>query len=314
VLYAVSKAVARGADSTLTRADLDAAAQAQLRGDLNAWAERTTHARLTLDVLVLPSDEKSQIEEIISAGRNRGKVLHTWGFNEKLPTGKGLVVLLSGEPGTGKTLAAEVIASELGLNLYRVNPAKVVSKFVGETEKNLNEILSQAKSTHAILFFDEADALFSTRVAKVETANDRFVNMETNFLLQQLERYEGMVILATNLETSIDQAFKRRIAYHIVVPFPKPVDRERIWRTLMPSRAPVGKVDYARLGKTFELSGGHIKNAVLRAAYSAAQIRQPLDYQMLAEAAEKECAAAGKLFQHVSEAPPPAPTAKHKKH
>jgi SpoVK/Ycf46/Vps4 family AAA+-type ATPase len=310
VLYAVSKAVARGASSKLTRADLDAAAQAQLRGDLTAWAERTRGTKLTLDVLVLPQDEKSQIEEIIAAGRNRAKVLHSWGFNEKLPTGKGLVVLLSGDPGTGKTLAAEVIAAELGLNLYRVNPAKVVSKFVGETEKNLNEILSQAKSTHAILFFDEADALFSTRVAKVETANDRFVNMETNFLLQQMERYEGIVILATNLETSIDQAFKRRIAYHIVVPFPKPVDRERIWRTLMPSRAPVGKIDYSRLGKTFELSGGHIKNAILRAAYIAAQRDQSIDYDLLAEAAEKECAAAGKLFQHVSD----APAAKPKKH
>lgn len=303
VLYAVAKAVARGGGATLTQADLDAAAQAQLRGDLTAWAERTRHAKLTLDVLVLPADEKSQIEEIIAAGRNRAKVLHSWGFNEKLPTGKGLVVLLSGEPGTGKTLAAEVIASELNLNLYRVNPAKVVSKYVGETEKNLNEILAQAKSTHAILFFDEADALFSTRVAKVETANDRFVNMETNFLLQQLERYEGIVILATNLETSIDQAFKRRIAYHIVIPFPKPPDRERIWRTLMPSRAPVGKIDYARLGKTFELSGGHIKNAILRAAYIAAQREKSIDYDLLAEAAEKECAAAGKLFQHVSDAP-----------
>lgn len=307
VLYAVSKAVARGSGdgpAALTQADLDAAAQAQLRGDLGAWAERTRHARLTLEALVLPHEEKAQIEEIIAAGRNRAKVLHTWGFNEKLPTGKGLVVLLSGEPGTGKTLAAEVIASELSLQLYRVNPAKVVSKYVGETEKNLNEILAQAKSTHAILFFDEADALFSTRVAKVETANDRFVNMETNFLLQQLERYEGIVILATNLETSIDQAFKRRIAYHIVVPFPKPPDRERIWRTLMPSRAPVGDIDFGRLGRTFDLSGGHIKNAILRAAYLAAQHDRPLDYELLADAAEKECAAAGKLFQHVSDKKP----------
>jgi SpoVK/Ycf46/Vps4 family AAA+-type ATPase len=121
--------------------------------------------------------------------------------------------------------------------------------------------------------------------------------------LQQLERYEGIVILATNLETSIDQAFKRRIAYHVVVPFPKPPDRERIWRTLMPSRAPVGKIDYARLGKTFELSGGHIKNAILRAAYIAAQREQPIDQALLAEAAEKECAAAGKLFQNPSHQP-----------
>src|SRR6185503_2437747 len=113
------------------------------------------------------------------------------------------------------------------------------SKYVGETEKNLNEILGQAKSMHAILLFDEADALFATRVAKVESANDRFVNMETNFLLQQLERFEGIVILATNLETSIDQAFKRRIHYNITIPFPDAASRERIWRRLMPERAPV---------------------------------------------------------------------------
>jgi SpoVK/Ycf46/Vps4 family AAA+-type ATPase len=251
-----------------------------------------------MDVLVLPDDEKAQIEEIIAAGKNRAQVLYQWGFSEKLPTGKGLVVLLSGDPGTGKTLAAEVIGAELGLQLYRVNPAKVVSKYVGETEKNLNEILAQAKSTHSILFFDEADALFSTRVAKVETANDRFVNMETNFLLQQLERYEGIVILATNLETSIDQAFKRRIAYHVTIPFPKPVDRERIWRTLLPARAPVAEIDFVKLGKTFELSGGHIKNAILRAAYTAAQKREPISHQLLSDAAEHECAAAGKLFHH----------------
>ena len=299
VLFAVGKAVARGGEPRLRMSDLDQAAQAQLRGDLSLYAERARASTLTLDVLILPPDEMSQIEEIIAAGRNRSTVLYQWGFNEKLTTGKGEVVLLSGDPGTGKTLAAEVIAAELGMKLHRINPAKVVSKFVGETEKNLNEILSQAKSTHSILFFDEADALFATRVSKVESANDRFVNMETNFLLQQMERYEGIVILATNLETSIDPAFKRRIAYHVVIPFPKPPDRERIWRTLVPDRAPkVDDIDYAKLGRTFELSGGHIKNAVLRAAYTAAQLGRSLDYSLMAEAAEKECASAGKLFQN----------------
>jgi SpoVK/Ycf46/Vps4 family AAA+-type ATPase len=297
VLFAVGKAIARGGEPRLTMADLDAAAQAQLRGDLSYYTDKTRATQLTLEVLILPPDEKSQIEEIIAAGRNRSTVLFQWGFNEKLPTGKGLVVLLSGDPGTGKTLAAEVIAAELGMNLQRINPAKVVSKYVGETEKNLNEILSQAKSTHSILFFDEADALFSTRVSKVESANDRFVNMETNFLLQQLERYEGIVILATNLETSIDQAFKRRIAYHVTIPFPKPPDRERIWRTLIPSRAPVVDIDFPRLSRDFELSGGHIKNAILRAAYIAAYQNKPLSYDLLAAAAEHECAAAGKLFR-----------------
>ncbi len=298
VLLAVSRALARSNSAELTMADLDSAAQAQLRGDLSTYAERT-RSTLSLDWLVLPADVRSQIEEIISAGKNRTQVLYRWGFNEKIPTGKGLVVLLSGDPGTGKTLSAEVIAAELGMNLYRINPAKVISKFVGETEKNLNEILAQAKSMHSILFFDEADALFSSRVAKVESANDRFVNMETNFLLQQLERFEGIVILATNLETSIDTAFKRRIHYHVVIPFPDPAARMTIWRGLMPPDAPLaGDVDYAKLGKTFDLSGGHIKNAVMRAAYMAAQSGGHISHALLADAAEKECAAAGKLFQN----------------
>lgn len=297
VLYAVSKAVARGEGSKLNQADLDAAAQAQLRGDLSAFTEKTRAAQLSLEVLILPPDEKVQIEEIISAGRVRAEVLYGWGFSEKLATGKGMVALFAGEPGTGKTLAAEVIGAELGLPLHRVNPAKVVSKYVGETEKNLNEILAQAKSTHSILFFDEADALFATRVAKVESANDRFVNMETNFLLQQLERFEGIVILATNLETSIDQAFKRRIAYHVTLSFPKAVDRERIWRVLIPKNAPCGEIDFGWLGRTFELSGGHIKNAILRASYCAAAAKKPLETAILGEAAEKECGNAGKLFQ-----------------
>jgi SpoVK/Ycf46/Vps4 family AAA+-type ATPase len=297
VLYAVSKSVARGDGSPLAQADLEQAAQAQLRGDLSNFAEKTRGSRLTLEVLILPEEEKSQIREIIAAGRQRAKVLFQWGFSEKLPTGKGLIALFSGEPGTGKTLAAEVVAAELGLPLYRVNPAKVVSKYVGETEKNLNEILSQAKSSNSILFFDEADALFSTRVAKVESANDRFVNLETNFLLQQLERYEGIVILATNLETTIDQAFKRRIAYHVQIPFPKPEDRTVIWRTLIPSKAPSAPIDFAKLARNFELSGGHIKNAILRAAYVAAERGEPIDYDMLAHAAELESVAAGKLFR-----------------
>ena len=308
VLLAVSRALARGGDRRLTQSDLDLAAQTQLRGDLTNFAERT-RSTLTLDVLVLPEDIKSQIVEVICAGRNRAQVLYAWGFNEKIPTGKGLVVLFSGDPGTGKTLSAEVIAAELGMSLYRINPAKVVSKFVGETEKNLNEILAQAKSMHAILFFDEADALFSTRVTKIESANDRFVNMETNFLLQQLERYEGIVILATNLETTIDTAFKRRIHYHITIPFPDPPSRERIWRGLIPLRAPVeSNLDFARLGRTFDLSGGHIKNAIMRAAYMAAQKGVPISMPLIAEAAEKECAAAGKLFQ--SSIPSSEPAAK----
>jgi SpoVK/Ycf46/Vps4 family AAA+-type ATPase len=320
VLLAASRALARSPDAgqglQLTMTDMELAAQAQLRGDLSNYAERT-RSTLGLDVLILPDDIKSQIVEIIAAGKNRAQVLYQWGFNDRIPTGKGLIVLLSGDPGTGKTLSAEVIAAELGMSLYRINPAKVVSKYVGETEKNLNEILGQAKSMHAILFFDEADALFSTRVAKVESANDRFVNMETNFLLQQLERFEGIVILATNLETSIDQAFKRRIHYHIVIPFPDPPARERIWRGIMSPRAPLASdVDFPKLGKTFDLSGGHIKNAVMRAAYLAAQGGTQITHALFCEAAERECAAAGKLFSNMVPTPgvplPAPPTTKKK--
>ena len=312
-LLAVSRALARAGDEppALTMRDLEEASQAQLRGELTNWAERT-RSTLTLEALILPEDVKSQIVEVISAGRNRSQVLFGWGFNERIPTGKGMVVLFSGDPGTGKTLSAEIIAAELGMSLYRVNPAKVVSKYVGETEKNLNEILGQAKAMHAILFFDEADALFSSRVSKVESANDRFVNMETNFLLQQLERFEGIVILATNLETSIDQAFKRRIHYHIVIPFPEPDARARIWRGLIAERAPVEPdLDFAKLGKTFDLSGGHIKNAMMRAAYMAAHREAKISMALLAEAAEKECAAAGKLFQNLA-VPTLAPAPKKK--
>ncbi|HEX2574606.1 MAG TPA: ATP-binding protein [Polyangia bacterium] len=299
VLLAVSRALARGGEAQLSREDLEQAAQAQLRGDLSGYAERTRSA-LSLDVLVLPEDVKAQIVEVIAAGKNRAKVLHVWGFHEKIHSGRGQVVLLSGEPGTGKTLSAEVIAAELGMSLYRINPAKVVSKYVGETEKNLDQILGQAKSLHAILFFDEADALFATRVQRIESANDRFVNLETNFLLQQLERYEGLVILATNLETSIDQAFKRRIHYHVNIPFPDARARTEIWRNLLPERAPLAAdVDFVRLGKIYELSGGHIKNAVMRAAYLAAERTVEISMALLMEAAEKECAAAGKLFQSI---------------
>ena len=271
VLYAVSKAVARGASSTLTRADLDAAAQAQLRGDSDgvgrAHARHQAHARRAGAPV---RGEIADRGDHLRRPQPRQGAAHL-GLQREAADGQRARGALVGRARHRQDAGRRGHRRRARPQPLSRQPGEGGSKFVGETEKNLNEILAQAKSTHAILFFDEADALFSSRVAKVETANDRFVNMETNFLLQQLERYEGIVILATNLETSIDQAFKRRIAYHIVVPFPKPVDRERIWRTLMPSRAPVGKIDYARLGKTFDLSGGHIKNAILRAAYIAAQ-------------------------------------------
>jgi SpoVK/Ycf46/Vps4 family AAA+-type ATPase len=207
--------------------------------------------------------------------------------------------MFDGEPGTGKTLSAEVIAAELGLSLMRVNVANVVSKYIGETEKNLTRVFAEARGAQSILLFDEADSLFSKRV-EVKQANDRFANMEVNVLLQLIERYDGLVLLTTNLKTSLDNALERRLSFKINFPFPDATMRATIWRSMLPSSAPMADdIDFEALAQSFELSGGSIKNAVLRAAYRAAATHVPLDMDLFEEAAKRECQAAGKLFRTV---------------
>lgn len=300
VLLAAGAAAGRASTGRGTPAvcqrDLLEACYSQLRSRLHELADHD-QADLRLDDLILPEDVKGQIVEIIEAVSAQSRVFREWGFGKKFNKGRGLSALFDGDPGTGKTLSAEVIAAELGLGLYRVNVANVVSKYIGETEKNLTRIFTEARGSQSVLLFDEADSLFSKRV-EVKGSNDRFANMETNVLLQLIERYDGLVILTTNLKTSIDNAFERRLSFKINFPFPDPETRASIWAHLLPSEAPIEKeLDFDLLGECFELSGGSIKNAVLRSAYRAAATSKPLSMDLFEDAAKRECQAAGKLFR-----------------
>jgi SpoVK/Ycf46/Vps4 family AAA+-type ATPase len=197
-------------------------------------------------------------------------VLDDWGFDGKLSLGKGVTALFAGPSGTGKTMAAEVIASALGLDLYKIDLSGIVSKYIGETEKNLDRIFTAAENANAILFFDEADALFGKR-SEVHDSHDRYANIEISYLLQKMEQYEGIAILATNLRQNLDDAFVRRLAFTVHFPFPDQADRRRIWAGIWPSATPVAdEVDFDFLSNQFKLSGGNIKNVALSAAFLAA--------------------------------------------
>ena len=300
VLLAAGAAAARAAAgdeaAQVTQRDLLEACHTQIRHRLGEYADREM-TDLRLDDVILPDDVKGQVREIIEAVAAQQIVFREWGFGKKFNKGRGLSALFDGDPGTGKTLSAEVIAAELGLTLMRVNVANVVSKYIGETEKNLTKTFAEARGAQSVLLFDEADSLFSKRV-EVKGSNDRFANMETNVLLQLIERYDGLVILTTNLKTSIDTAFERRLSFKINFPFPEPDMRTIIWQQLLPDTAPLGPdVDFDELGACFELSGGSIKNAVLRAAYRAAASGSLMTMDLFEEAAKRECQAAGKLFR-----------------
>ncbi|MEZ4625421.1 MAG: ATP-binding protein [Thermomicrobiales bacterium] len=211
-----------------------------------------------------------------------------WGFARLLPRGRGISVLFSGPSGTGKTMAAEVIASELGLDLYRIDLATVVSKYIGETEKNLEAIFNAAADANGILFFDEADAIFGRR-SEVKDAHDRYANLEISYLLQKMEQFDGVAILATNLRDHLDDAFLRRL--QIVVEFRLPDEelRERMWRVFFPDEVPLDRaIDFTELARQFRLSGGNIKNIAVAAAYGAAANGGVVDSGHLLHAARRE--------------------------
>ncbi|MCP4663259.1 MAG: ATP-binding protein, partial [bacterium] len=250
--------------------DLHAACRGQSNPRLSELAIKI-EPRYGWDDIVLPAPALAHLGEICHQVRQRHRVFGDWGFDRKLSHGKGLSALFSGAPGTGKTMAAEVLAHELGLDLYKIDLSGVVSKYIGETEKNLARIFAEAESSNAILFFDEADALFGRRT-EVRDAHDRYANIETSYLLQRIEEYEGVAILATNLLQNIDDAFLRRIRFIVELPFPDRERRREIWRNLFPRQAPVSDaVDYELLAERFRLAGGNIRNIVLNAAFLAAQ-------------------------------------------
>ncbi|MCD8331769.1 MAG: ATP-binding protein, partial [Oscillospiraceae bacterium] len=210
---------------------------------------------------------------------------YDWGFDRKVTYGRGLSILFAGVPGTGKTMCAQVIANELNMEMYKINISQIVSKYIGETEKNLQAVFTEARHSNCILFFDECDALFGKR-SEVKDAHDRNANVEVAYLLQQIEEHDGVCIMATNLIGNIDAAFMRRITYVIHFPFPDAAMREEIYRRTIPASAPLeDDIDWTFLAEKFELSGGHIKNIVLSAAFLAAQENQPIGMSQLLRSA-----------------------------
>ncbi|HIW33022.1 MAG TPA: AAA family ATPase [Candidatus Paenibacillus intestinavium] len=245
--------------------------------------------------LILPQETLQLLQQACHRVANRHIVMQEWGFERILPYGRGVSMLFTGPPGTGKTMAALVMAKAMQAELYRVDLTRIVSKYIGETEKNLAEIFDRAKLSGAILFFDEADAVFGKR-SEVKDAHDKYANMETSYLLQKMEEYDGLTILATNFSQNLDDAFMRRIQYIIKFPFPDAVQREQLWRSIIPSHMPMEPLDIPFLAKTFELSGGPIKNIVLTAAYLVAQDGKKLSMQHFIEAAIQEYKKTGKLL------------------
>jgi SpoVK/Ycf46/Vps4 family AAA+-type ATPase len=224
-------------------------------------------------------------------------VYEQWGFGARQSYGKGLAALFSGPSGTGKTMSAGVIARALGLDVYKIDLAKVVSKYIGETEKNLDQVFGAAANANAVLFFDEADALFGKR-SEVKDAHDRYANIEISYLLQKMEEYDGLAILATNFATNLDEAFNRRLSFIIDFPLPRAEDREAIWRGHMPPAAPLADgIDFAFLAQQFELTGGAIRNCVRTAAFAAAEAGTPIGMTQLVQAVAGELAKLGRPLQ-----------------
>ena len=255
------------------------------RKQLDDLAQRIEPAS-NWDELILPEHQKSILRQITAHVRNRLKVCEDWGFARKGARGMGLSTLFAGESGTGKTMAAEVLADELHLDLYRIDLSSVVSKYIGETEKNLRKVFDAAEDSGAILLFDEADALFGKR-SEVKDSHDRYANIEVSYLLQRMEAYTGLAILTTNLKTSLDTAFQRRLRFVVQFPFPDTAQREAIWRSIFPAATPTDGLDYRKLAQ-LQVAGGLIRNIALNAAFLAADADEPVGMAHMLHAAHGE--------------------------
>jgi hypothetical protein len=263
-------------------------------GDL---AERV-ESGATWDTLVLAPDVTAALRGIVAHVRHRALVHDAWGFARASSRGRGVAALFTGPSGTGKTTAAEIVARELGFDLYRVDLAGVVSKYIGETEKNLRRLFDAAESGGCVLFFDEAEALFGKR-GEIRDGHDRYANIEIDYLLQRIEAFRGVAILATNAKAQLDTAFLRRLRFVVTFAFPDVAQRAQIWERAFPAGAPLGEFDRGWLAR-LELSGGGIRNAALHAAFLAADRGEPIGAQHLREAARAEFA---KIERPYTEAP-----------
>ena len=280
------------------------------RPDEVMWAACRTVGRSKLDELaqyieaaadwqdiVLPEVQKATLRQIVAHVRNRRKVHDEWGFGARGPRGLGIAALFAGESGTGKTMAAEVLARELRFDLYRIDLSAVVSKYIGETEKNLRRVFDAAEDGGAILLFDEADALFGKR-SEVKDSHDRYANIEVSYLLQRMESYRGLAILTSNLKASLDAAFQRRLRFVVHFPFPDQVLREAIWRRAFPASTPCAALDHGKLAR-LGVTGGVIRNIALDAAFRAAELGEPVSMAHLLHAAHLD---AGKRERPLSDA------------
>ena len=268
------------------------ACREQSRNNMNGLAQRIIPC-YTWDDIVLPEDIIEQLKDITAQAANRTKVYGKWGFGAKLNRGRGISALFSGSSGTGKTMAAEILANHLKLDLNRIDLSSVVSKYIGETEKNLRRVFDIAEQSGAILFFDEADALFGKR-SEVKDSHDRYANIEINYLLQRMEDYRGLAILASNMKSSLDSAFLRRLRFHVEFPFPNSSYRKMIWKKAFPPEASVDNLDYNFLAR-LEIPGGNIRNITLNAAFLAAEDDKTIDMNNILRSTKREYAKIGRM-------------------
>ncbi|HEX7979877.1 MAG TPA: ATP-binding protein [Gemmatimonadaceae bacterium] len=279
----VSRAAQRG--EAITGHALWATCREQTGSTLDDLARRIVPS-YAWDDIVVSDDVRAQLRELAAQVRQRSRVYESWGFGAQLGRGRGITALFAGPSGTGKTMAAEILAGALELDLYRIDLAGVVSKYIGETEKNLRRVFDTAEQSGAILFFDEADALFGTRT-EVRDSHDRYANLEINYLLQRMEDYSGLAILATNRRSALDAAFLRRLRFVIDFPFPAPDDRRRIWERVFPAQADVAGLELALLSN-LDLSGGNIRSIAVNAAFLAASEDMPIGMPHVMRAAARE--------------------------
>jgi ATP-dependent 26S proteasome regulatory subunit len=278
--------------------ELLAAARNQTGLELAALTEKLKPIYHWSDI-VLPEDTIAQLKEICQRVTHSHAVLEQGGFGKKLSAGKGIAVLFAGPSGTGKTMAAEIIANELGLDLFRIDLSSVVSKYIGETEKNLERIFSAALRSNSVLLFDEADALFGKRSA-VNDAHDRYANVEISYLLQKMEQYEGITILTSNLRGNIDEGFCRRLAFTVHFPFPEAETRLEIWKRIWPEEIELhADLDFAKLAQRLSLSGANIRNIGLAAAFLAAADARPVRMADILHATRREYTKVGKAVTAV---------------
>lgn len=278
----------------ISAADLYTAARSQSAPILSTLARKVT-PHYTWDDLILGPDPVQQLREFAAMLQHRHQVFDVWGFDRKLAMGKGVIALFAGPSGTGKTMAADVLASALGLDLYKIDLSGVVSKYIGETEKNIGAIFDNAEQSNAVLLFDEADALFGKR-SEVKDAHDRYANIETAYLLQRMEEYSGAVILSTNLKMNLDEAFMRRMQFVVDFPMPEEADRLRIWESTIPPEADRDPdLDLPFMARQFRISGGNIRNIVLASAFLAAEERSAIAMRHLIRATRREFQKLGRL-------------------